>query len=195
ATILKNQPVRNSEGEITGTTTYGDYSYSETSNTKPFEKKGPLGGVKNVVFLVTGNTASSSELVVNSLRAVPALKIQLVGTTTYGKPVGFFPVRLEGKYDLYLASFSTKNANNQGDYFDGFKPGTDIPGTEMLYTIDGEQTDYDEVSDYDFGDKNELYLAEALRLLGVNSNSTTSTIMGVHNAKTNTSASIKLIKG
>ncbi|MFC6100580.1 S41 family peptidase [Olivibacter domesticus] len=193
ATILKNQPVRNSNGDIIGRDTYGDYGYDLKTNTKPFEKKGNLTGVKNVVFLVTGSTASASELVINSLRAVPSLTVKLVGTTTYGKPVGFFPVRLEGIYDLYLASFSTKNANGEGDYYDGLTPGNQIAGKIML---DGQQQDLDTFSDYDFGDTHELYLAEALNQLGVvSSTSTSNTVMSVRTKQGGTSPALNLMKG
>jgi len=194
ASILQNQPVRNGNGDIVGTGTYADYGYDVTTNTRRFEKKGPLGGVKNVIFLVTGNTASSSELLINSLRAVPALTVKIVGTTTYGKPVGFFPVRLEGKYDLYLSSFSTKNANGDGDYYDGFTPGIDIDGTRM---VDGLGQDRDNFSDYDFGDTRELYLAEALRLLGVGLASTSNTLMSTRDRQSSSSSntSLNLMKG
>jgi len=178
ANILKNQPVRNADGNIVGTATYADYDYtpSDPDNIKKFSKKGSLTGVKNVIFLVTGNTASASELLINSLRAVPALTVQLVGTTTYGKPVGFFPVRLAGIYDLYLPSFSTKNANDEGDYYNGFTPETDIAGKKML---DNMNQDLDSFSEYDFGDKNELYLAAALKLLGIGNTMNTNAVMSI----------------
>jgi len=170
--ILKNQPVRDGSGKIIGKATYADFDYTPqgADNTKRFSKKGNLNGVKNVVFLVTGNTASASELLINSLRAVSSLNVQLVGTTTYGKPVGFFPLRLEGIYDLYLPSFSTVNAKGEGDYYNGFKPGDQIAGREM---IDDIGQDLDNFSDFDFGDQHELYLAAALNLLGINTVSTT----------------------
>ncbi|WP_134088127.1 S41 family peptidase [Olivibacter sp. XZL3] len=173
ATILKNQPVRDANGNIVGTGTYADHSYKPeaSGNTVNFKKEGNLGGVKNIVFLVTNNTASASELVINSLRGLNTVNIKLVGTTTYGKPVGFFPVRLEGIYDLYLPSFSSKNAKGEGDYYDGFRPGTDIPGKEM---VDNLGQDLDAFSEYDFGDPRELYLAEALSQLGVTISTTSS---------------------
>jgi carboxyl-terminal processing protease len=38
---------------------------------------------------------------------------------TYGKPVGFFDINI-GSYKLYLSMYQDKNANNEGDFFDGF---------------------------------------------------------------------------
>ena len=188
ATILKNQRVRNSNGEIIGTDTYASYSYKPeaTGNTVNFKKAGNLSNVKNIVFLVTNNTASASELLINSLRGLSSLNIKLVGTTTYGKPVGFFPVRLESVYDLYLPSFSSKNAKGEGDYYNGFKPGTDIPGKEML---DNLGQDLDSFSEYDFGDPKELYLAEALNQLGVTASTTSSgPLMNIRSKQSNNTA-------
>jgi len=177
--ILKNQPVRDGSGQIIGKATYADFDYKPQAddNTKRFAKKGNLNGVKNVVFLVTGNTASASELLINSLRAVSSIRVQLVGTTTYGKPVGFFPIRLEGIYDLYLPSFSTVNVKGEGDYYEGFTPGDQITGKEM---VDKIGQDLDNFSDADFGDQHELYLAAALDLLGINITSN-STLMSKQN--------------
>lgn len=192
AAILQNQPVRNSNGDIVGTGTYADFGYDVQTNTRAFAKKGALTGVKNIIFLVSGATASSSELLINSLRAVPTLTVKIVGTTTYGKPVGFFPVRLEGKYDLYLSSFSTKNANEQGDYYNGFKPGTDIEGTEMIDELD---QDKDNFSDSDFGNTDELYLAEALKLLDVNLAATSNRLMATRSSSSTNKNVANFAKG
>jgi hypothetical protein len=54
-----------------------------------------------------------------------------VGDTTYGKPVGFFSFHItdfdaNGKEkdlaDLYAINFETRNAKNEGGYFDGIAP-------------------------------------------------------------------------
>ena len=75
--------------------------------------------ISKVVFITTDRTASASELVINSLR--PYVDVKTVGATSYGKPVGFFPIRI-GKYDVYMSMFSSKNAAGQGDYYAGFIP-------------------------------------------------------------------------
>ena len=133
ATILKNQPNVNSNGTIVGS--YFDEDYSVTANTTTFSKSGPVGGVKNVVFIVTGSTASASELVINNLK--PHMTVKLVGERTYGKPVGFFPITLENKYDVYYAMFETKNSKGEGGYFNGM--GVDIQAGELT----GSQKMYD----------------------------------------------------
>lgn len=81
------------------------------------------------------------------------MTVQLVGLTTYGKPVGFFPITIENKYDVYYSLFETKNSLGQGGYYDGLVPDVSSPevpsGTIM----------------YDFGDPNDNYLKKALALI------------------------------
>lgn len=152
ATILANQPLPDGNGKLQYQNgkliTYANVSYTVAANTEKFNKTGPLQGVTNVVFIVSGNTASASELVINSLK--PYMTVKLVGVKTYGKPVGFFPVTIENKYDVYFSLFQSKNAQGQGDYFDGFTP--DV--------VDN----YDDPS-RNFGDAKENYLAKALNLI------------------------------
>lgn len=97
------------------TINYGNVDYSISGNTFKFIPNGNLN-IKSIVFIVTENTASASELLINILK--PYLSVKLVGEKTYGKPVGFFPLTIGG-YEVYLSMFTSKNSNNEGDYFDG----------------------------------------------------------------------------
>ncbi len=159
ATILKNQPLRNQQGELVYSNgrllTYADESFKKSDNKTVFSKEGSLNNINKVVFIITESTASSSELVINSLK--PHITVKTVGSTSYGKPVGFFPIRID-KYDLYLSSFSTTNSNNEGDYFAGITP---------------DAVSDDDVS-LDFGNPNEASIATAIAYL-VNGNFTTRT--------------------
>ncbi len=146
--ILKNQPIRDQQGEIVNVNgkpgNYADnVSYDQGDNTTYFEKEGSVNKVYKVVFITTDATASASELVINSLR--PYLDVKTVGSTSYGKPVGFFPVRID-KFDVYMSSFYTTNAEGNGDYFGGIDP-------------DSQQ---DDDVEKDFGDPNERSLAAAI---------------------------------
>jgi C-terminal processing protease CtpA/Prc len=170
AKILANQPlldannkVRYSNGKMV---TYANVDYSIAAQTQKFAKNGSLEGITNIVFIVSGGTASASELVINSLK--PYMNIKLVGTTTYGKPVGFFPIRLENRYDVYYSMFQTKNSAGQGEYFSGFTP-------DAVDTFDDATRD--------FGDRAENYLAKSIgyivnNVFAVTSDKTT-TIKGV----------------
>ena len=105
-----------------------------------------------VFFIVTGSTASSSELTINNLR--PEMDVELVGDTTYGKPVGEIPIPLgsDGKYILYSPQIYVENSANQGDYYAGMTPGS---GAYKGALEDDDVTK-------DFGDSTENMLAHAL---------------------------------
>nr|WP_068892987.1 S41 family peptidase [Pedobacter panaciterrae] len=149
ATILKNQPAVNSSGQVTGT--YFDDDYTVSGNTTTFQKKGSLTAVKNVVFIVEQYTASASELVINCLK--PHMNVKLVGETSYGKPVGFFPITLENKYDVYFSMFETRNSSDQGGYYTGMVP--DVKGYEFAA---GNVM-------YDFGNAKDDCTAAAINIL------------------------------
>jgi hypothetical protein len=73
-----------------------------------------------IAFIGTGGTASASELVINSMTPYFGANSGLIGTNTYGKPVGQIAVDLTACDDrLRVMAFKTENANHQGDYFNG----------------------------------------------------------------------------
>jgi len=147
ATILQNQKFyAKGSDNVTRLYSYFDYSYKPTvaaGNQEVFAKRGSLNGLTRVYFIVTGGTASASELLINNLK--PVIDVKLIGKKTYGKPVGFFSIRID-KNDLYIPQFETKNQLNQGGYFDGMAVDKDI---------------FDDVTK-DFGDTSENMLAQAL---------------------------------
>lgn len=113
-----------------------------------FSKKGSLN-INRVFFIMTGSTASASELTINNLR--PHMDVEFIGNTSYGKPVGFFAIDIN-KYQLYTPEFATENSANVGGYYNGFTPGD--PSYHGAYSYDDETTD--------FGDPNENLLSIAL---------------------------------
>lgn len=147
ASVLKSIPYLDNNRQqvfVNGhAATYFDVDYSLSGNTRKYSKKGSLQTAKNVAFIVSGSTASASELLINSLR--PFLNVKLVGSKTYGKPVGFFGIGID-KYSVYLTQFKSTNARGEGDYFDGFTP--DISAA-------------DDVT-HDFGDLNEVAISKAV---------------------------------
>lgn len=168
ATILSHQPLTDGAGKIRYDSnnkmlTYADVSYATEDNTATFSKKGALSGVKNVVFIVSGGTASASELTINCLK--PVVNVKLVGKTTYGKPVGFFPITLENRYDVYFSMFETKNSKGEGSYYAGFTP--DVIDDNSATSI------FDDAI-HDFGDPAESYTSSAINLLAPNAVSTSS---------------------
>ncbi|WP_443940039.1 S41 family peptidase [Pedobacter sp. MW01-1-1] len=125
ASVLRFQPLLDANDKLQPFTTgvnkqyatYADLDYSTTAadNITKFAKLGNLA-LTRVYFLVSGSTASASELTINCLK--PVLDVKVIGVKTYGKPVGFFPIRID-KLDLYIPEFETKNKNGEGGYFSG----------------------------------------------------------------------------
>jgi len=73
-----------------------------------------------VAFIGTGATASASELVINSFIPYLGANMALVGTNTYGKPVGQIALDRSACDDrLRVVAFSTRNSANSDSYFNG----------------------------------------------------------------------------
>lgn len=122
-------------------------NYADLNEVTMFKKRGSLN-VSNIYFIVTDNTASASELLINNLK--PYMNVKLVGPeATYGKPVGFFPIPV-GDWYIFPVSFRTTNGQNEGNYFDGI-------------AVDQQVNDG---LDKDWGDKNETALASVLSYIG-----------------------------
>ncbi|HKA90637.1 MAG TPA: S41 family peptidase [Haliangiales bacterium] len=86
------------------------------------------------VFVLTGlDTCSASESVMNSLRGIDVDVIQ-IGSTTCGKPYGFYPQDNCGT-TYFSIEFQGVNDKGFGDYADGFTPGgtgpTGLPGCQV----------------------------------------------------------------
>ena len=113
-----NQTLQNNQHQlIRKKLGYGNI-FNSSDNSIKFEKAGGLN-LSRVFFIVTGNTASASELLINNLK--PYMDVKLIGDTTYGKPVGFFPIPIYD-YDIYPISFKTVNSTGNADYYNGFAP-------------------------------------------------------------------------
>lgn len=133
-------------GNIMMTQQYNS-NYSDLNEVTMFRKRGSLN-VNNIFFIVTDNTASASELLINNLK--PYMNVKLVGPeATYGKPVGFFPIPV-GEWYIFPVSFRSTNGQNQGNYFNGI-------------AVDQQVNDG---LDKDWGDTRETALASVLSYIG-----------------------------
>ena len=102
--------------------------------------------MKRVIFLVTENSASASELVISALK--PYLgnnNVITIGSATHGKNVGMSGKAYGSNY-YFLINFYVKNNANETTSFDG------IPATCRAE---------DDIT-HDFGDTNEEMLSSAL---------------------------------
>lgn len=127
ATILRNQLYLDEMGETVvyngHLATLADVDYTETGNTYRFNKKGGLESIQDIYVIVSGQTASASELLISCLK--PYFNVKLIGERSYGKPVGFFGINID-QYSVYLSSFLIKNAQGWSDYFNGMEPDLNI---------------------------------------------------------------------
>jgi carboxyl-terminal processing protease len=121
-----------------------------------FEGKPNALPLQRLVVITTRGSASASELVINALR--PFVPVVTVGDASYGKPVGQYGITFCDKV-LYPVAFTLRNANGQGDFFDG------IPA-DCAAADD---------ADRQLGDAQEASLAEALHVIATGQCSATAT--------------------
>jgi hypothetical protein len=117
-----------------------------------------------VVVLTGPGTCSASESIMNSLRGIGVTVIQ-VGSTTCGKPFGFYPADNCGT-TYFSIQFRGVNASGFGDYQDGFAPQNAPVPVAAAATLPGCSV-YDDFS-HALGDPNEARLAAALSYLASN---------------------------
>lgn len=106
------------------------FAYEEYPNLKTSLSAGALG-LKRVYCLVGAGTASSSELVINSLRGID-VEVVLIGEQTTGKNVGMEYEDMTVNDQLYRVvpiTFQSYNAKGFGDYEKGFRPDCEIDET------------------------------------------------------------------
>ena len=101
---------------------YTTFRASKSSNneTRYFQPQPQSIAPTRLAFIGTGGTASASELVINSQIPYLHANAALIGTNTYGKPVGQVAIDRTACDDrLRVIAFATENANHQGAYFNG----------------------------------------------------------------------------
>lgn len=119
----------------------------------------PNLGLQRVFVLTSGGTCSASESVINSLQGVGVQVIQ-IGTTTCGKPYGFYPADNCGT-TYFSIQFRGLNARSFGDYTDGFTPSSGMSASSgTSATLPGCVVNDDFT--HALGDQNESLLFVAL---------------------------------
>jgi len=116
----------------------------------------PSLNLSRAILLTGANTCSASESIINGLNGV-GVKVLQIGSTTCGKPYGFYP---QDNCGTTYFSIELKGINDQGfgDYPDGFSPanaagpvGVQMPGCAVADDLD-----------HALGDPKEARLAAAL---------------------------------
>ena len=96
---------------------------SAESSTRNFAPQPQSVSPTRIAFIGSGGTASASELVINAFTPFLHTRSALIGTNTYGKPVGQIAIDRAACDDrLRVIAFATQNAARQGAYFDGLAP-------------------------------------------------------------------------
>jgi carboxyl-terminal processing protease len=107
-----------------------------------------------VAFIGTGGTASASEMVINGMQPFLGGNMALIGSNTYGKPVGQIALdKPECDDRLRAIAFKVENANHQGEYFNG-----------LASTVPNTCRASDDIS-HALGDPNETMVRTALDFL------------------------------
>lgn len=80
----------------------------------------PTLNLDTVYILTTGSSCSATESLINSLEGID-VNVVLMGTTTCGKPYGFYATDNCGT-TYFTIQFQGENDKGFGDYADGFSP-------------------------------------------------------------------------
>jgi len=121
----------------------------------------PNVSLGRIFVLTTDNTCSASEAFINGLRGVD-MEVVLIGSTTCGKPYGFYPTDNCGT-TYFTIQFSGVNAKGFGDFADGFKP---TPAPQFTADVKGCAVPDDLTKP--LGDSNEQMLSAALYYMSNN---------------------------
>lgn len=107
-------------GQVWSKTVVRDSKAAEYNETTTIAAQPQALTPTKVAFIGRGGTASASELVINSMLPYLGNNVALVGTNTFGKPVGQFGFDRDQCDDrLRVVTFKTVNANDEGEYFSG----------------------------------------------------------------------------
>ncbi len=105
--------------DVQGFTTFRPEKAS-SSRTRNYQQVSQSIAPTRIAFIGTGGTASASELVINA--QIPYLRANaaLIGTNTFGKPVGQIALDRAGCDDrLRVTAFAVQNSARSAAYFDG----------------------------------------------------------------------------
>jgi len=106
-------------GDVFSRTVFRD-SLSNNNSTEPFEAQPEAIAATKIALIGSSSTASASELTGNAFIPYLGNNLALVGSNTYGKPVGQI-ARDRATCDdrLRVMAFRTVNADGGGDYYTG----------------------------------------------------------------------------
>ncbi|MFO1428096.1 MAG: S41 family peptidase [Steroidobacteraceae bacterium] len=157
AELLLNLMAGDQSGQVAYATRFNARQVAQ-QETRRFTRQAQTVPALRVAFVVTDRTASASELVINAL--APYAQVAIVGTRTYGKPVGQSAFDVAAcDFRLRLVTFRTVNRNEDGDYYQG------LPYAGFTRSGGVACAASDDLA-HDPGDPQERMTAEALAWIG-----------------------------
>lgn len=106
-------------GQVWSYTTFRPEKAAE-NQTRLLQVRSEAIPTMKVAFIGTGASASASELVINGMTPYLGANSALIGSNTYGKPVGQIGLDRTACDDrLRVVAFRTENASHLGDYYTG----------------------------------------------------------------------------
>ncbi|MCP3736025.1 S41 family peptidase [Sphingomonas sp. RP10(2022)] len=142
-----------STSEVQSYTTYRSEK-SANNETTFFTPQAQSVAATRIAFIGTGGTASASEYVINAFIPYLHANAGLIGTNTYGKPVGQIALDKAACDDrLRVIAFALQNAARQGAYYNG-----------LANTVEASCRAADDLS-YPLGDPREASTRSALDFL------------------------------
>lgn len=142
---------------------YTSYRPEKASNNRTayFMPQPQSVAATRIAFIGTGNTASASEFVINTFPPYLHANAALIGTNTYGKPVGQIALDRANCDDrLRVIAFSTQNAARQGAYYNGLA----VSSNGVPSPLEATCRAADDIS-YPMGDPREASTRSALDFL------------------------------
>lgn len=125
------------------------------NRTRTFAPQPQSIGPTRIAFIGTPGTASASEVVINAMTPYLHERAALIGTNTYGKPVGQIGLDRPACDDrLRIVALATQNSAGRGDYYDG-----------LAGVVEASCQAIDDIG-YPLGDPREASIRQALDFLG-----------------------------
>lgn len=120
ATLINNLLARDKTASQVANYTTFRASKASNNETTFFSPQAQSIAPTRIAFIGTGGSASASELVMNTFIPHLGNRAALIGTNTYGKPVGQIAVDRTACDDrLRVVAFATENSARQGAYYTG----------------------------------------------------------------------------
>jgi hypothetical protein len=126
------------ENLVFSKTVFNELRAPTYNTTEFFDRQGNSVNLSRLIVIGSRRTASASELVINGLDPHVADGVVIVGTDTFGKPVGQVGLEFCEKI-LRPTAFQTLNALDFGDYFFGLP--VDCPAPDDLDIAVGADND------------------------------------------------------